>query len=125
MPPNTVLAYFIAALSPNIDVANSALPAYVTVQLFFVGLFIPHDAIPAYWRWFSIITPLRYPWGALMKNQFGDCCTATFLNGVTILEYYDLDSINPWVWLTIEFAFIVVFFVGCWAALAFIKHQRR
>ncbi len=93
---HTVLAYCIAALSPNIDVANTALPAYVTVQLFFVGLFIPHNAIPEYWRWFSYITPLRYPWGVLMKNQFGGCCTAPFLNGVTVLEYYDVAGACCW-----------------------------
>ena len=32
-----VLAYFIAALSPNMDVANAALPAYVVTLLFFAG----------------------------------------------------------------------------------------
>lgn len=32
-----VLAYFVAALSPNMDVANAALPAYVVTLLFFAG----------------------------------------------------------------------------------------
>jgi energy-coupling factor transporter ATP-binding protein EcfA2 len=32
-----VLAYGIAAVSPNMDVANALLPAWVTVQLFFAG----------------------------------------------------------------------------------------
>jgi ATP-binding cassette, subfamily G (WHITE), member 2 len=32
-----VLAYLIAALSPNMDVANAALPAYVVTLLFFAG----------------------------------------------------------------------------------------
>lgn len=32
LPAATVLAYFVAALSPNMDTANAALPAYVVVR---------------------------------------------------------------------------------------------
>ena len=46
-----VLAYFVAAVSPNMDVANSALPAYVVSLLFFVGLLIRHEDQPDYWSW--------------------------------------------------------------------------
>jgi hypothetical protein len=31
------LAYFVAALSPNMDVANAALPVYVSTLLYFGG----------------------------------------------------------------------------------------
>lgn len=41
-----VVAYFIAALSPNIDVANAALPCYVTTLIFFSGLLIRWSQIP-------------------------------------------------------------------------------
>lgn len=44
-----VLAYLIAALSPNMDVANGALPAYVVINLFFVGLLIRPQDQPDYW----------------------------------------------------------------------------
>ena len=36
-PRTAVLAYLVAALSPNMDVANAALPAYVVTLLFFVS----------------------------------------------------------------------------------------
>jgi ABC-type multidrug transport system permease subunit len=65
-----VLAYFIAALSPNMDVANAALPTYVVSLLFFSGFLIRYDDIPNYWKWYSFIDFLKYAWGALMKNQF-------------------------------------------------------
>lgn len=32
-----VLAYFVAAMSPNMDVANAALPVYVSTLLYFGG----------------------------------------------------------------------------------------
>jgi hypothetical protein len=60
-----------------------------------------------------------------MVNQFSSCCTAPYLNGMTVLEYYSLAGINAWAWLAIEFAFTVLFFAGSWACLAFLKHQRR
>jgi hypothetical protein len=34
-----VLAYFVAAMSPNMDVANAALPVYVSTLLYFGGGF--------------------------------------------------------------------------------------
>ena len=54
-PPSlcAVLAYFVAAASPNMDVANAALPAYVVSLLFFVGLLIRHEDQPGYWSWYS------------------------------------------------------------------------
>ena len=32
-----VIAYFVAAISPDMEVANAALPAYVVTLLFFTG----------------------------------------------------------------------------------------
>ena len=56
------LAYFISALSPNIDVANAAVPAFVTVMLFFAGNIIRLSDIPAYWKWLvSICIKLSSP----------------------------------------------------------------
>jgi ATP-binding cassette, subfamily G (WHITE), member 2 len=41
-----MVAYFIAAVSPNIDVANAALPCYITTLIFFSGLLIRWSQIP-------------------------------------------------------------------------------
>ena len=46
-----MLAYAIAAVSPTMDIANAALPAYVTSLLFFVGLLLRIQDQPAYWKW--------------------------------------------------------------------------
>ena len=48
-----VLAYAIASVSPNMDVANAALPAYVTSLLFFVGLLLRIQDQPNYWKWYG------------------------------------------------------------------------
>ncbi len=46
-----MLAYLVAALSPNMDVANAALPTYVVTLLFFVGFLLRWENIPVYWKW--------------------------------------------------------------------------
>ena len=52
------------------DTANAALPAYVTVLLFFSGFLITWPKIPKYWIWMAYMDFMRYGWGALMINQF-------------------------------------------------------
>lgn len=47
-----VLAYFVAAFSPNMDVANAVLPTYVVTLLFFGGFLFRFSAMPAYWKWY-------------------------------------------------------------------------
>ncbi|EIE18756.1 ABC family transporter: multidrug, partial [Coccomyxa subellipsoidea C-169] len=75
-----LLAYIIAALSPNMDVANGALPAYVVILLFFVGLLIRPQDQPSYWHWFQYIDFLHYAWVAQMVNQFENTQIFIFLN---------------------------------------------
>ncbi|KAI3436016.1 hypothetical protein D9Q98_002073 [Chlorella vulgaris] len=120
-----VLAYTVAAISPNMDVANAALPTYVVTLLFFAGCLIRWDDIPNYWRWYSYIDVLRYAWGALMKNQFAGTRNVIFVDNQSVLDYYDLTGINMWGWLGIEACFVAVFCVFAFLALKYIRHVRR
>ena len=45
-PCSTVVAYCVAAVSPNMDVANALLPTYIGTLMFFVGFVIQLDQIP-------------------------------------------------------------------------------
>ncbi len=47
------LSYTISALSPTMDLANAAMPAFITAQLFLAGQLATLDSIPAWWRWAS------------------------------------------------------------------------
>lgn len=119
-----VLAYFISALSPNMDVANAALPTYVVTLLFFAGFLMRFADMPAYWKWYSYIDFLRYGWGALMVNQFKDS-TAIYLQNKTVLQVYSLHHVNKWSYVGYQWIFFFVFFTGAWAALQFKRHQKR
>ncbi|DBA95854.1 hypothetical protein WJX77_006274 [Trebouxia sp. C0004] len=118
-----VLAYLIAAISPNMDTANAALPAYVTVLLFFSGFLITWPKIPKYWIWMAYMDFMRYGWGALMINQFQGQNVQLF--GQDVLEYYGLDGYSTWEFIAYEIVFFFGFFCLCWFALVFKKHQKR
>ena len=65
-----------------------------------------------------------------MKNQFGGDRNVPFVTGsngqpVTVLDYYSLTGINPWVWLVLELCFPIVFFGLAFLALTYVRHVRR
>ncbi|KAF6250828.1 P-loop containing nucleoside triphosphate hydrolase protein [Scenedesmus sp. NREL 46B-D3] len=104
-----VLAYFVAALAPSMDVANAALPVYVTTLLFFGGFLFTFSTMPPWWKWYSFINPLRYSWTAVMLNQF-EAIDPVWLGGQTVLEYYGVAGQSK---------------VCAWATLSFKKYQTR
>ncbi|GLC39039.1 hypothetical protein PLESTB_001286600 [Pleodorina starrii] len=119
-----VLAYLVAALSPNMDVANAALPGFVVTLLFFAGLLMTVDSIPPWWQWYSRIDFLRYAWGALMVNQF-EHQKVDFVGGVSILRYYGLEGADKWAYLGYLSLFWIVFAWLALLALTYVRHQKR
>ncbi|GFH26288.1 ABC transporter domain-containing protein, partial [Haematococcus lacustris] len=121
-----VLAYWIAALSPNMDVANALLPTYVVTLLFFAGFLFRFEVMPLYWKWYSYINFLKYSWGSVMLNQFtaekGD---PIWINGLTVLEYYNLEGANKWNYLGYLALFFLVFFTFAWFTLSYKKYSSR
>jgi hypothetical protein len=67
-----VLAYWIAAISPNMDVANALLPVYVTTQLFFGGFildFRTSAALAALWLRPRFFSPAHAPTLPFLRAQ--------------------------------------------------------
>eukprot|EP00466_Bigelowiella_natans_P011924 jgi/Bigna1/43472/e_gw1.79.6.1 len=99
-----VLAYLVASAVPTLEAANALLPTYVTICMFFGGFFIVFEKIPAGWEWFSWLCFLRYPWTALMINQFDNdkFNDVRIFNGETILEFYGMESgFTNSIWLNV------------------------
>ena len=117
------LGYAVAALSPSMGVANAALPAYVTMLLFFVGLLLPSRSIPKMWVWLEKVSFLRYAWRAQMINVFGPDSKKP---DPAVIEYYSMgDGATAWGQLGIGAGFAAGFVVVAWASLAFVRHQKR
>ena len=119
------LGYAIASAAPNMDVANAALPAYVTTLLFFVGLLLRPQDQPKYWRWYSYVDFLKYAWQAQMVNQFEGEQTLRALDGGSILDFYSIGDANKWEQVAYESFFFWAFAILAWASLAFKRHQKR
>lgn len=68
------------------------------------------------WMW--------YGFGALMVNQFSG--SETRLSGEdTTLSYYSLEGVNEWVLLLGSAVSVLVLLVIAYAALTFVRHQKR
>mmetsp|Transcript_20283 Transcript_20283/g.28311 ORF Transcript_20283/g.28311 Transcript_20283/m.28311 type:complete len:604 (+) Transcript_20283:493-2304(+) len=125
-----VLAYFIAAAVPTLEAANALLPTYVTICMFFGGLFIVYDKIPDGWQWFTWLCFLRYPWTALMLNQFDNdkFNDERRFDGQTILEFYGMDegfTNDLWLNILVLACFMLWFAILAGFALAYIRHDSR
>lgn len=112
------------------------MPTYVTICLYFGGLFIVFDKIPKGWEWFSYTSFMRYSWTAFMLDNYGDSATsqvAVFFdangNPQTVLEFYGMtqgpimDSIPACLGLLT--ALLGVFTVLGVLALVYIRHEKR
>lgn len=62
------LALLWGAVSANVDIASTALPAYATSLLYFMGLLITFHEIPKYWQWYAQINPVRYAFLGMTRN---------------------------------------------------------
>lgn len=64
----------------------------------------------------------------LPRPTYETCTHFCLLQGsvfVQILAYYDLNGIDKWAFLGYESLFFVFFFGLAWAALVFVRHEKR
>jgi len=118
------IAYFVAAISPNMDVANALLPVYAVTLMLFAGFLIRYPSMPPWWRWYSYIDFCRYGWSAVMKNQFTKN-NIIFLDNLTVLQYYGLEHVKTWGWIAINMCFFVLFYFLTLIVMTFKKYQSR
>lgn len=125
-----VLAYAIASAVPTMDAANALLPTYVTMCMYFGGLFLLYDKIPVGWQWFSYTTFLRYAWCALMVNNFDSdkFNNVQAFDGKSVLEFYGAsDGIEANIGFSFLMLAVLLFvFAGLGVlALKFLKFSDR
>lgn len=118
------------------EAANALLPTYVTICLYFGGLFIVFDKIPTGWEWFSWTSFIRYSWGAFMVDNYANtelAAVPVFFdsngNPQTVLEFYGLTEgpiMNSVAACLGLLSGLLVFFslLGV-MALVYIRHENR
>ena len=109
------------------DVANSLLPAYMSIQAFFVGVMILEQKIPVYWQWFKYLSFIRFGWRAYMINHFvGLNDPILFTNtGTSVLTYYLMNGENYWWDIGYLSIFAVVFMIAMYLAISYVSYARR
>lgn len=83
---------FLSGLVPHVMLGYTIVVAILAYFLLFSGFFINRDRIPAYWIWFHYISLVKYPFQAVLQNEFDDPVKC-FVKGVQIFDNTPLMSV--------------------------------
>ncbi|XP_013611475.1 PREDICTED: ABC transporter G family member 6 [Brassica oleracea var. oleracea] len=83
---------FLSGVVPHVMLGYTIVVAILAYFLLFSGFFITRDRIPAYWIWFHYISLVKYPYEAVLINEFSDP-TKCFIRGVQIFDNTPLAAV--------------------------------
>lgn len=129
-----VVAYAIAAIAPNMEIANATLPAYLASTACVCGFFILCENMAYPWQCYSAVSFMKYAWALLMLNHFQDHPGGESLyyykDGelVNVIDFYGMDQ-----GITSSIPVCFAALIGLWSAfvaagilgLAFVTHAWR
>ncbi|CAE7528062.1 abcG18, partial [Symbiodinium pilosum] len=129
-----VVAYAIAAIAPNMEIANATLPAYLASTACVCGFFILCENMAYPWQCYSAISFMKYAWALLMLNHFGEHpggeSNFYYKDGeiINVIDFYGMDE-----GITSSIPLCFAALIGVWfvfvaagiLGLAFITHARR
>jgi len=84
----TALGIFVASFFEDIAVALAVVPMFLMPLMIFSGFFVNSDTSPVFLSWISYISPMKYAFVALVKNEFTGLhlhCTDSQLTPVPIV----------------------------------------
>ncbi|KAK6145322.1 hypothetical protein DH2020_022142 [Rehmannia glutinosa] len=76
---------FLSGVVPQVMLGYVIVVALLAYFLLFSGFFINRDRIPPYWIWFHYISLVKYPYEAVLQNEFQDP-TKCFVRGIQIFD---------------------------------------
>ncbi|GJM94419.1 hypothetical protein PR202_ga11060 [Eleusine coracana subsp. coracana] len=76
---------FLSAVVPQVMIGYTVVVAILAYFLLFSGFFITRARIPGYWIWFHYLSLVKYPYQAVLQNEFGDA-TRCFSRGVQMFD---------------------------------------
>ncbi|XP_022764565.1 ABC transporter G family member 6-like [Durio zibethinus] len=76
---------FLSGVVPHVMLGYTIVVAILAYFLLFSGFFINRDRIPAYWIWFHYLSLVKYPYEAVLQNEF-DNPTKCFVRGTQIFD---------------------------------------
>ncbi|KAK8542046.1 hypothetical protein V6N13_137381 [Hibiscus sabdariffa] len=85
-------AAFISGLIPDVFLAFVTGIAIVSYFLFLCGFLVARDRLPKYWLWFHYISLVKYPYEAILQNEFLDP-TKCYVTGVQLFDQTALGTL--------------------------------
>ncbi|KAL0541025.1 hypothetical protein IC582_021055 [Cucumis melo] len=76
---------FLSGVVPHVMLGYTIVVAILAYFLLFSGFFITRDRIPGYWIWFHYLSLVKYPYEAVLQNEFENP-TKCFVRGVQIFD---------------------------------------
>ncbi|XP_020235302.1 ABC transporter G family member 6 [Cajanus cajan] len=83
---------FLSGVVPHVMLGYTIVVAILAYFLLFSGFFVNRDRIPNYWIWFHYLSLVKYPYEAVLQNEF-DETTKCFVRGVQIFDSTPLASV--------------------------------
>ncbi|KAG2552794.1 ABC transporter G family member 5-like [Panicum virgatum] len=78
-------ATFLSGVVTNVMLGYPVVVSTLAYFLLFSGFFINRDRIPRYWIWFHYLSLVKYPYEAVMQNEFSDPARC-FVRGVQMFD---------------------------------------
>ncbi|KAK3232295.1 hypothetical protein Dsin_004176 [Dipteronia sinensis] len=83
---------FLSGVVPHVKLGYTIVVASLAYFLLFSGFFINRDRIPPYWIWFHYMSVVKYPYEAVLQNEF-DNPTKCFVRGVQTFDNSPLEAV--------------------------------
>ncbi|KAJ6799220.1 ATPase [Iris pallida] len=83
---------FLSGVVSHVMLGYTVVVAILAYFLLFSGFFINRDRIPDYWLWFHYLSLVKYPYEAVMMNEFGDE-SKCFVRGTQMFENTPLGAL--------------------------------
>ncbi|KAF8397578.1 hypothetical protein HHK36_016498 [Tetracentron sinense] len=84
---------FLSGVVPHVMLGYTVVVAILAYFLLFSGFFITRNRIPPYWIWFHYISLVKYPYEAVLQNEFNDP-TKCFGRGAQIFDNTPLGAFD-------------------------------
>lgn len=83
---------FLSGVVAHVMIGYTVVVAILAYFLLFSGFFINRNRIPPYWIWFHYLSLVKYPYEAVLQNEFSDP-TKCFVRGVQIFDNTPLGAV--------------------------------
>ncbi|XP_010534454.1 PREDICTED: ABC transporter G family member 18-like [Tarenaya hassleriana] len=76
---------FVSGVVPNVMISYMVTIAFLSYCLLFAGFYINRDRIPPYWIWYHYISLLKYPYEAVLQNEFSGP-SRCYIRGIQVFD---------------------------------------